>query len=338
VPRDPEDRMMSRAAIRQLLPRLEQLQFDVIHIHTPFVAHYAGLEIARKLRLPTVETYHTYFEHYLQHYVPLVPAPALRALSRAVTLRQCAQVDCVVSPSQPMANVLRQYGVRTPIHVIPTGLSLDRFRDGDRARFRVAHGLGERPVALFVGRVAHEKNIDFLLHMWPKVVERLPKAILVIAGEGPAESHIRQVMGRLNIEGSTRLIGYLDRHTSLLDCYRAADVFVFASRTETQGLVLLEAMAQGTPVVSTAVLGTAEVLKGAKGAVVAPESVEEFAARVVNVLSDPARHEQLGQAARADAARWASDRCARRLADVFSQYGPLQQAADAPALDVEKVA
>ena len=128
----------------------------------------------------------------------------------------------------------------------------------------------------YVGRVAHEKNIEFLVKVFAKVRETIPDAMLVIAGEGPARESLRQLVARLGLDADVHFAGYLDRNTGLLDCYAAANVFVFASRTETQGLVLLEAMAQGAPVVSTAELGTRSILKPGCGALV----VEEQAGRV----------------------------------------------------------
>lgn len=317
VPRDPEDRYMSRRAIRALWPAIQAAQPDVVHIQTPFVAHYAGIEMARRLGVPVIETYHTYFEHYLQHYVPAVPAGLLRSFSRWFTQRQCSQVDAIISPSRPMADVLGEYGVQTPLHVLPTGLDPGRFADGDARGFRERHGLGARPVALFVGRVAHEKNIDFLLQMLQRLVVAVPDVLLVIAGEGPAVPHVRSVIASAGLQANTRMIGYLERNSTLLDCYKAADVFVFASRTETQGLVLLEAMAQGTPVVSTAVMGTAEVLRDARGAIISQEHAQTFSECVALVLKDLVLREKLSVAAKADAGRWSSAQCARRAADLY---------------------
>jgi len=327
VPRDPEDRSMSRRAIRKLWPIIQAARPDIVHVQTPFVAHYAGIEIARRLGVPVLETYHTYFEHYLQHYVPAVPGTWLRAFSRWFTQRQCRQVDALISPSQPMADVLAAYGVATPLHVIPTGLDPSRFQDGDGSRFRALHGIGSRPMALFVGRVAHEKNIDFLLVMLRKLIDKVPDVLLVIAGEGPAVPHLKQEIANANLAANTQMIGYLERNSTLLDCYHAADVFVFASRTETQGLVLLEAMAQGTPVVSTAVMGTAEVLRDARGAIVSQESAQVFGDAVALVLKDPALREKLSVAAKGDAERWSSVQCARRAADLYQDLLGLHAAA-----------
>ncbi|MFM7707246.1 MAG: glycosyltransferase [Gammaproteobacteria bacterium] len=333
VPRDPEDRLLKWRPLMRWADSLRPDDVDVIHIQTPFVAHYAGVKLARRLGCPVVETYHTYFEHYLHHYVPGIPAPLTRALARRMTVSQCHAVQAVVSPSRQMAEALRDYGVRTPIEVLPTGLPVTAFGAGNGAAFRAQFGIpAQRPVAAFVGRVAHEKNIDFLLQMMVELRRLVPDVLLVIAGEGPAEAHLRALATKLGLDANVLFIGYLERTRGLLDCYRAADVFVFASRTETQGLVLIEAMAQGTPVVSTAVMGTVDVLSGAGGAVVVPEETTAFAVAVAGVLRDPQRREELSHRAREDAQRWSSRLMAERLARLYegvieSDVAPNREAA-----------
>jgi glycosyltransferase involved in cell wall biosynthesis len=257
LPFDPEDRAVVASELKRVV-RARGAGFDLVHVHTPFLAHAVGVRLARRLGLPVVETYHTFFEEYFHHYLPFVPRAALRALARAVSRRQCNAVDAVIAPSPQMADVLREYGVRTEIRVIPTGLDLGRLAGGDGERFRARHGIAPgRPVALTVGRVAFEKNIRFLIAMLERVRHAIPDVLLVIAGEGPALPALKREVGERGLAGHVCFVGYLDRGGPLLDCYRSADVFVFASRTETQGLVLLEAMALGLPVVSTAVMARA---------------------------------------------------------------------------------
>ncbi len=318
VPRDPEDRLFKWRALMDWADRLQPEDVDVVHVQTPFVAHYAGVKIARRLGAPVVETYHTYFEHYLHHYVPALPTSLMQYVARRFTVSQCHDVQAVISPSRQMADALRAYGVRTPIEVLPTGLPPGCFAHGNGARFRADQGIApQRPMALFVGRVAHEKNIDFLIRMLGALRARVPDVLLVIAGEGPAETHIRKLVAEARLGEHVKFIGYMDRATTLLDCYRAADVFVFASRTETQGLVLLEALAQGTPVVSTAVMGTVDVLQGVQGGIVVSEDVELFADATARVLRDPALRETLSAHAREDAARWSSKVMAERLLRLY---------------------
>ena len=315
---DPEDRMLKPRIALAACRSLAQ-QVDVVHIHTPFVAHWLGLKVARERHVPVVETYHTFFEEYLHHYMPLLPGAVARAFARSVSRLQCNAVDAVVAPSRQLADVLTAYGVTRPIRTIPTGLNLEEFAGGDGAAFRARHGIAaDRPVMLLVGRVAHEKNIGFLLEVLAAVRRDVPNVLFVIAGEGPALAGLRRDIAAADLAGHVLLVGYLDRRGALLDCYRAADVFVFASRTETQGLVLLESLALDVPVVSTAVLGTKEVLHEAEGAIVVEEDVTAFAAAVARVLREPELRAGLQRAGRDFVAqRWSSTEMAARLLDLY---------------------
>lgn len=318
VPGDPEDRCMSWRALQRTLARFGARRFDLVHVHTPFLAHYAGVRFARERALPVIATYHTLFEEYLHHYVKLLPHAVGRALARSFTRRQCAALSTVVAPSEPLRERLLEYGVSTPIEVIPTGLPAERYLPGDGARFRRQLGIDARaPLLLYVGRVAYEKNIDFLLRVFARLQRRHPGARFVIAGEGPARSHLRSLAAHLGIEAQVLFVGYLERTRALADCYAAADVFVFASRTETQGLVLLEALAQGRPVVSTAYMGTAAVLREGCGAHIVPEEEEAFVNAIGTLLADPAQAAALSAQARGYAEGWASARMAGRLADLY---------------------
>ena len=335
VPRDPEDRLVGWRAMHAAALE-EAADCDLVHVQTPFVAHYAGIAAARAQNKPALLTYHTFFEEYLHHYAPFLPAFALRALARRISRSQCNAVDGVIVPSTAMRDRLAGYGVRRPMHVLPTGIPLRDFAAGDRARFRSRHDLPEEaPVALFIGRVAHEKNIGFLLQVAARMRSTLPDFILLVAGEGPALGDLRRETRRLGLERTVRFVGYLDRHLELPDCYAAADVFAFASRTETQGLVLLEAMSAGLPVVAVAEMGTADILAGERGARIAPANVDGFAAVLGQVLANPDLRTQLSRDARAYSAEWADDIMAARLATLYrstlGERAP-QAAQAAPAL------
>jgi 1,2-diacylglycerol 3-alpha-glucosyltransferase len=318
VPKDPEDRRMRWGAVNRALTNIPRGQVDLVHIHTPFIAHYAAARFARNRHLPCVATYHTFFEEYLHHYVPVLPRRIGRLLARTFTRSQCNDVQALIAPSDPMRDVLLGYGVSTPIHVLPTGLPADRFNPGNGERFRAEARIPVgRPLVTYVGRVAHEKNIEFLVNVFVEVRRTVPEAMLVIAGEGPARENLRHMVVRLGLEKDVHFAGYLDRNTGLLDCYAAANVFVFASRTETQGLVLLEAMAQGAPVVSTAELGTRSILKAGCGALVVEEQLQPFSAAVVRVLQDETLRNDLAERGRIYARTWSSAIMARRLADLY---------------------
>jgi 1,2-diacylglycerol 3-alpha-glucosyltransferase len=319
VPLDPEDRIMSSGDIRALHASLAEQGYDLVHIQTPFVAHYAGVALAARLGVPCVESYHTFFDEYLFHYVPFLPKRWMRAAARRFSRAQGNSVAALVVPSVAMRDALAVYGVTSRMQVIPTGIRLAEFAGGHGGRFRVRFGIAaEHPVMLFVGRVAHEKNIDFLLRATQIALADVPDLLLVIAGEGPAEAHLKRLAHRLGIEKSVRFVGYMDRVVELLDCYRAADVFVFASRTETQGLVLLEAMALGLPVISTAVMGTREIVGARRGALVPEDNEQDFAAAMVRLVGDSALRARLAEDARAYAKEWHADAMAVKMASLYA--------------------
>ena len=255
--------MMKPGDVRALLPRLRESQYDLVHIQTPFVAHYLGIEIADALGVPGVETYHTFFEEYLFHYVPVLPKSGLRSLSRHFSRKQCNRMNALIVPSFAMLDKLAEYGVMATMHVIPTGIPGAEFATGDGDAFRNLHRI--------------EKNRPTLL-----------------------------------------FVGYLDRPSALLDCYRAADAFVFASPNETQGLCRW-GRSLGVPVISTGVMGTRDIVGPQRGALVPEDNEPDFARSVVKLMSDPALRARLGAEGRAYAAVWNAGALAGRLADAYQE-------------------
>jgi glycosyltransferase involved in cell wall biosynthesis len=326
---DPEDRAMHWRMLRGAHRKLEHIRFDLVHVHTPFLANYAGIRFARRWGVPVVATYHTLFEEYLFHYVPFVPRGAMRAAARRISRTQCDAFDAVVVPSTAMRETLQRYGVRSRVEIVPTGIPLPDFCGGDGARFRARHEIEPaRPLLVYVGRVAFEKNIDFLLRALAIVRREVPNVLLVVCGEGPASAQLGRMAGELGLGEAVRFVGYLDRATDLRDCYRAADAMVFASRTETQGLVLLEALALGVPVVSTAVMGTRDIVAPGRGVLVADDDEAHFAGEVIRLLADPALRARLAAEGPVYAREWSAPALARRL-EVF--YRSVLARADAPA-------
>ncbi|HEY7986817.1 MAG TPA: glycosyltransferase [Methylophilaceae bacterium] len=314
LPMDPEDRLMKYSHAMQHLPQFRSEMYDIIHVQTPFVAHYLGLKLSRLLRIPCVETYHTFFEEYLHHYVPFLPKGLMRMGARRFSRSQGNSLDGMVIPSQPMLDVLREYGVTSPAEIIPTGLEPSSFAPGDGPGFRERYGIAQdRPMMLFVGRVAFEKNIGFLLEVLQSVRQQIPDILLLIAGEGPARAGLEQSAEKMGLGNNVKFLGYLDRNTELNNCYRSADIFVFSSRTETQGLVLLEAMAQGVPVVSIAEMGTKDVLKDGEGVLIAREEIGDFSAKITGLLRDKAACQKLGDIGRNYAHGWSSSSQTERM-------------------------
>ena len=316
---DPEDRLIRGAALAGITRRLAARDWDVVHVHTPFRAHQLGVRLARLTGVPVVETYHTYFEEYVGHYLPWLPAGLARWGARRASRYLCHGVDHLIVPSVQMEQVLDRYGIRTPRTVIPTGIDLAEFAGGEGARFRDAHGIDrDAPTLVTVSRLSLEKNIGFLIRVVSRLVPEFPRLQFLIAGEGPDAARLRQLVAALELQDNVRFFGNLDRRTSLLDAYRAGDVFVFASPTETQGLVLIEAMALGTPIVSTAVMGTATVLRDARSARISDEDEAAFADHVATLLRSPQARRALSDAGPLDARAWSTDALMARAVALYA--------------------
>ncbi|MBK5930101.1 glycosyltransferase [Halochromatium salexigens] len=337
LPFDPEDRIMRWGLLRGYRKRLRAQRFDLVHIHTPFVAHYAGLALARWLSIPVVESYHTFFEQYLDKYIPLIPEAWLRFAARRFSAEQCNDVDALAVPSQVMLDVLTRYGIQSPADVVPTGIDLQQFSQGDGGRFRQRWGIdAERPLLVHVGRLAFEKNCDFLLRMLVHIKAKVPEVLLVIAGDGPALKRLQRLSRRLGLKEHVLFTGYLARDGSLEDCYSAGKAFVFSSLTETQGLVLLESMALGTPVVAIAEMGTREVLRDSEGCLIARNDEVHFAQQCVRLLHEPELRAQLAARARTYARSWSAPVLAERMLDFYA--GTLLRAEAAKERSAQDVA
>ena len=296
--------------------RLKKLALDIVHVHSPFMLGSLGARMARRLSVPLVYTYHTMYDHYT-HYVPIGQVTASRAtLKFCVTF--CNNCDLVLVPTAVVAGYLRQAGVRTAIECLPTGVTANPGSEANRLylreRFRISP---EAPVCLFVGRLGREKNLDFLLRSFALVSAARPDAVLVLIGGGPEEETIRKMTRQMGLEYRVIFTGLL-AYEEVSRCYAGADVFVFPSLTETQGLVLGEAKAAGLPVVAVRAFATAEMVRGDGVDGFLTEPVEsEFAKCVLQVLNDDVLRRAMGRRSRESAEQLDVACLAARLEGIY---------------------
>lgn len=301
---------------------LDAFRPDLVHAHHPYLLGMTALRVARYRKLPLIFTHHTLYEQYV-HYGP-VDSPAFRRFVIELATRYANLCDQVFAPSESIAALLRQRGVATPIAVVPTGVDVERFAQGDGVGFRQSMAI---PADAFVvghlGRLAPEKNLVFLAEAVAAFLKTEPRAHFLLAGKGPSEADIRARFERDGLNARLHTAGVLG-HPRLADAYHAMDVFAFASKSETQGMVLTEAMAAGVPVVGLDAPGVREVVRdGHNGRLLADETAETFAAALqwVAQLPDPKRHE-LNQSARETAAAFSMSRSADKA---LSYYQALRQ-------------
>ena len=225
------------------------LRLDVFHAQHPLLLGRAAAGWARRAKRPLLFTYHTHYDRYA-HYVP---GPS-RLVAR-LAIRQAAafagRADLVIAPGPAVVRSLRAQGVETRIAIVPTGVPLVvNLAEPSRMACRRALGLDDgSPLCLAVGRLAKEKNQAFLLSTFTRILRDLPTARLVLVGEGDDRPRLERLAHTLSIRGRVRFVGVVP-HEAVGDYYQAADLFLFPSTSETQGIVVLEALAAGLPVVA----------------------------------------------------------------------------------------
>jgi glycosyltransferase involved in cell wall biosynthesis len=281
---------------RGIATRVRTLAVDVFHAHHPFLLGPAARRLARRLRRPLVFTYHTRYEKYA-HYVPLRRALVEAAAIRLST-RFAARADAVIAPSAVIRDELLARGVQTPIAVVPTGVDLECFSPGEAAAARAALDLDPRePLILYVGRLDREKSMDRILLAFERIASTLPRARLLLVGQGTQAEALRGLARRLAVGDRVQFAGVRPHH-ALVSYYRAADVFVFASETETQGLVLAEAAACALPAVAVGAPGCAEVVHDGETGILTKATPAALAEAIIDLLLDPDRRRAMGRRAR----------------------------------------
>jgi 1,2-diacylglycerol 3-alpha-glucosyltransferase len=292
---------------------------ELIHSHHPFLLGSAAVRAATKRDCPLVFTYHTMWEHYL-HYAP-ADSPAMQRFVKRMAVEYCNLCDHVIAPCESIAAILRERGVETPIAAIPTGIDAERFQHGDRQTGRAQLGLPEDAfVAGYIGRLGPEKNLGFAARALVALCQARENAQAVIVGNGEVVPEIQRIFDEAGLSDRLHLPGIL-KGEALVDAYHALDAFVFASKSETQGLVLAEAMAAGRPVVALDAPGAREIVRdGENGRLLQTEQVEAFRDALLQLADQSTEgREALQNAARETSAHYTSGRCAERVLDLYER-------------------
>jgi glycosyltransferase involved in cell wall biosynthesis len=267
---------------------LDRFQPDIIHVHHPYLLGDTALRVSAKRNLPLIFTYHTMYEHYT-HYVP-TDSPGLKRFVVELATGFTNLCDHVVAPSESLAHILTQRGVTTPMTAIPTGVDCEYFTNGHGTSVRNRLGIAEDAFIIgHVGRLAPEKNLNFLADAVAQFLQRTPRAHFLVVGEGPSVEAIQTMFTQAEVHTQVHFAG-IQQGDALLDHYNAMNVFVFASKTETQGMVLAEAMAAGIPVIALDAPGAREIVRDyVNGRLVSAEEVSAFmlALSEISTLSRP---------------------------------------------------
>lgn len=294
-----------------LMATLEEFHPDVIHSQHPFLLGMTALRAARMLQRPLVFTHHTLYEEYT-HYVPM-DSPALKRFVIELATCYANLTDLVVAPSESIRDLLLARGVETPVEVIPTGVYVERFARGDGAALRRQHGIPPQAFVVgHMGRLAWEKNVSFLTDSVIAFLKEGEDRYFLLVGGGDAEAAIIQRFDDAGLAARLKYCGVLEG-PALADAMNAMNLFAFASKSETQGMVLTEAMASGLPVVALEASGVREVVQDRyNGRLLHEESKESFSDALcwVHDMSDDDYATLVG-GARETAERFSMERSAK---------------------------
>lgn len=304
--------------VDQLLPTLK---LDVIHTHHPILLGQTAARKAGELGLPLIFTFHTQYWEYT-HYIPFPIESVQEFLKNAVHrwLREFMQkCQHIIIPSESMKELLIQnYGIEERFTVIPTGINLEPYRCADWKSLRQAKGWQDEMVLISVGRLAPEKNWDTLLHAFAKVYAEHQNLRLVLIGDGPAKATLEALAAELGISEHVTFTGSLPFEE--VPCHlKAADAFVFASVTETQGLVTMEAMAAGLPVVAVDASGTRDIVEHGKQGFLVANDAEALANGFRELLSNPHQMKRFSGNAARKAKTFDVNQLGKQMISVYEQ-------------------
>ena len=297
----------NRCALR-LIPSL-----DIIHSHDPFSMGLLALWASRRYHIPHVHTYHGLYMDY-RRYLPRVIRPT-PGVVKSVSRLLCNRYNAIIAPSDQMKRELEGYGITRPIYSLPFGVDPEEFSHEIRWNAREKLNLPTEDLLLYAGRLGVEKNLVFLLRSFRRLLSIRPGARLIIAGDGPQRQILEKLTIDLGIAPYVVFTGFLPRK-DLIDLYKQT-LFVFTSKTETQGLVLVEAMMAGATVVAVGVMGPLDIISSGETGVLVKEDEDEFARACCVLLEDPKERQRLGIAAREWAISQSSQVSTGKLFEIY---------------------
>jgi 1,2-diacylglycerol 3-alpha-glucosyltransferase len=298
--------------------QITKLKIDIIHVHSPFLLGRLGANIAKTLNIPLVFTYHTLYDQYV-HYAPFAQKISGQIINRFCR-NFCNHCNLVITPTNVVKDILKKLGVQTQIESIPTGININKFMKVKDNTFREKYGIPfDAKVLLFVGRIGKEKNITFLLDAFKALtINESCKPLLVLVGGGPELEYYKSRSKELNIDQHTIFTGNLN-YDEVINAYLASDLFVFASKTETQGLVLGEAKAAGLAIVAVEAFGASEMVENNIDGYLVQEKIDEFNHKITHLLNHASVLIEFKKNATHNAEKISDISCSKRLIEAYAK-------------------
>ena len=318
-----EDRLALPWFEWHVLRKVDEFKADIVHIHTEFSVGAMGRRYCRSRGFPIISTCHTHYELYMKGYLPFLPERVGKQTARTWLKSIYAHDNMIITPSRSIMEELKGYGIERNFAVIPTGVNnrvfYPRLAEGLAFRQRLEKsnsGFEHAHLLLYIGRIGQEKNIDLLAQALPEIFNEDPLARLLVVGEGPHKTELQASIKAMGLEEKVAWMEYQPRR-ELPAIYSAACVFTFPSKTETQGLVTIEALLCGTPVVGVNKMGTAEILEGDIGGFLADDDPKDYAEKVLRLIQDPQLRAAKAAEGLAHAQAWTTEKACQRMESLY---------------------
>ena len=318
-----EDRVARFDKWRRVKKAMDAFKPAVIHVNSEWVIGYFGAMYALHRKVPFVFTFHTMWEDYLVNYVNFLPDFSLRKIGRSVVKFYLKRADVIIAPTKKIASVVQDYGIQKECEILPTGIPDTREKYSLIRQTAIGMQLSKKcpqikgkKILLFVGRIVKEKNLSFLFDVLAEVQKKNPKTALLFVGGGPYLDELKELAESRKLSQSVAFAGYIPSN-DIVYFYKLAQVFVFPSKTETQGLVTVEAMLSGLPVVAIGELGTVDVMQGDHGGFMVGDDVQVFAEKVLVLLNNQQVRKQKAQEAVKWGEKWKISALTPRLVESY---------------------
>lgn len=307
-----------------IIKNIKNLNLDIIHTQQLFDIGKLGLDVGRHLKIPVVHTYHTLITEYV-HYVPILPKKLKQDTLIAMSKRYCNKCDKIVTPSPSMERALLKYGVTTSIESIPTGIEMKNFQDPyHKDVLRTKWHIPEHArILLYLSRIGKEKNIEFLLKAMKDLVELRTKKFgkpdvhLLMVGGGPELKNYKQMAIDMGLNAHVTFTDMMPKEKANR-YFGAADIFVFPSITETQGIVVTEAMASGTPVVAINKMGPSDLVKDGVDGYLTGLKVSEFTDKIIKLLDNDKLRREFAKNAKKNALEYTTQISAIKMEKLYN--------------------
>jgi len=297
---------------------IKKLNLDIIHSHQPYSLGSEALKFSKKLNIPIVFTYHIKYEDY-SHYIPLLPESISKKYIRKTTTKYSDQCDNIIAPSTAIKKMLVDRGIKSPISIIPSGINIDNFKKdtGQKSEIRKKYNVNPDDILLITAcRLTEEKNLGFLVKSFAKIKQRYNNVKFMIVGDGAVKQDLEKLAEELGVKNSIIFTGLVNR-TEIVGLYQASDIFIFASKTETQGLVAVEAMAAGDPVVAVKASGIEDMVKNKEDGFLTSESEEEFSESVLKIINNKNLREKMSAQAKINSTRFSIEPWVEKVVELY---------------------